>query len=51
MLANSTRARVSVVDPAANRYCPASICHSMTPTANRSLRPSSGVPLICSGLM
>jgi hypothetical protein len=48
---NSTRASVSAVVPLANRYWPVSICQSITPTANRSLRPSSAPPLICSGLM
>ncbi len=43
-------ASASRVSPT-NRRCPVSISHSMMPTANRSLRPSSAPPLACSGDM
>ncbi|MEJ7598152.1 MAG: hypothetical protein WKG01_09610, partial [Kofleriaceae bacterium] len=34
-----------------NSSRPHSISHSITPVANRSLRPSIGSPFACSGLM
>ena len=48
---NSTAASVERVSVPTNSRWPTSISHSMMPTANRSLRPSSGMPLACSGLM
>ena len=46
-----TAASVAATSAPSNRGRPVNSSHSITPTANRSLRPSRSAPIICSGDM